>query len=87
MDWLATPAVTLFANNCRRRDAEMSKRRIHSADHEKRLIKNDFDWSAKNRDKIASGWRCAGKSLPKWREGGADAAVDEPERPPPPFCR
>ena len=37
------------------------------ADYEKRLIKNDFAWSAKNRDKILAEWtkRYDGKSLPK----------------------
>jgi iron(III) transport system substrate-binding protein len=37
------------------------------ADYEKRLIKNDFAWEAKNRDKILAEWtkRYNGKSLPK----------------------
>jgi len=37
------------------------------ADYEKRLIKNDFAWSAKNRDKILAEWlkRYDGKSEPK----------------------
>ena len=37
------------------------------ADYEKRLIKNDFDWEAKNRDKILAEWtkRYDGKSEAK----------------------
>ena len=37
------------------------------ADYEKQLIKNDFAWSAKNRDKILAEWqkRYDGKSVPK----------------------
>jgi iron(III) transport system substrate-binding protein len=70
MDWLATPeAMTLFANNF----AVVAMPGISKplefipADYEKRLIKNDFDWSAKNRDKILAEWtkRYNGKSLPK----------------------
>jgi iron(III) transport system substrate-binding protein len=37
------------------------------ADFEKRLIKNDFAWEAKNRDKILAEWtkRYDAKSAPK----------------------
>ena len=37
------------------------------ADYEQRLVKNDFAWSAKNRDKILAEWtkRYDGKSEPK----------------------
>ena len=37
------------------------------ADYEKRLVKNDFAWSAKNRDKIIAEWmkRYDAKSEPK----------------------
>ena len=37
------------------------------ADYEKRLVKNDFAWEAKNRDKILAEWtkRYDSKSLPK----------------------
>ena len=37
------------------------------ADYEKRLVKNDFAWEAKNRDKILAEWlkRYDGKSEPK----------------------
>ncbi len=37
------------------------------ADYEKRLVKNDFAWSAKNRDKILAEWikRYDAKSEPK----------------------
>jgi iron(III) transport system substrate-binding protein len=36
-------------------------------DYEKRLIKNDFEWSAKNRERILAEWtkRYNSKSLPK----------------------
>ena len=37
------------------------------ADCEKRLVKNDFDWSAKNRERILAEWtkRYDAKSEPK----------------------
>jgi iron(III) transport system substrate-binding protein len=37
------------------------------ADYEKRLVKNDFAWAAKNRDKILAEWskRYDAKSEPK----------------------
>jgi iron(III) transport system substrate-binding protein len=36
-------------------------------DYEKQLIKNDFEWSAKNRERILAEWtkRYNSKSLPK----------------------
>jgi iron(III) transport system substrate-binding protein len=70
MDWLATPeAMTLFAKNF----AVVAMPGISKplefipADYEKQLIKNDFDWSAKNRERILAEWtkRYNGKSLPK----------------------
>src|SRR5207302_175125 len=54
MDWLATPdAMALFSNNF----AVLAVPGIAKpldyipADYEKRLVKNDFAWSAKNRDR------------------------------------
>jgi iron(III) transport system substrate-binding protein len=70
MDWLATPeAMKLFAKNF----AVVAMPGMNEpleyipADFEKKLIKNDFDWEAKNRDKILAEWtkRYNGKSLPK----------------------
>jgi len=70
MDWLATPeAMTLFANNFAVVAMPGMSKQLEfiPADYEKRLIKNDFDWEAKNRDKILAEWtkRYNGKSLPK----------------------
>jgi iron(III) transport system substrate-binding protein len=70
MDWLATPeAMALFANNFAVVAMPgMSKPlEFTPADYEKRLIKNDFEWEAKNRQKILDEWtkRYNGKSLPK----------------------
>jgi iron(III) transport system substrate-binding protein len=70
MDWLATPeAMTLFANNFAVVAMPGMAKQLEfiPADYEKRLIKNDFDWEAKNRDKILAEWtkRYNGKSLPK----------------------
>jgi len=70
MDWLATPdAMTLFANNFAVVAMPGMSKQLEfiPADYEKRLIKNDFDWEAKNRDKILGEWtkRYNGKSLPK----------------------
>src|SRR6476620_1209012 len=70
MDWLATPeAMALFANNFAvvAMPGVAKPLEFIPADYEKRLIKNDFDWSAKNRDKILAEWtkRYNGKSLPK----------------------
>ena len=70
MDWLATSdAMKLFADNFAV-VAMPGMSRQHEfipVDYEKRLIKNDFEWEAKNRDKILSEWtkRYNGKSLPK----------------------
>jgi iron(III) transport system substrate-binding protein len=70
MDWLATPdAMALFAKNF----AVLAIPGIAKpldfvpADYEQRLVKNDFAWSAKNRDKILAEWtkRYDGKSEPK----------------------
>lgn len=70
MDWLATPAaMELFAKNF----AVVAIPGIAKpldfvpADYEKRLVKNDFAWSAKNRDKIIAEWlkRYDAKSEPK----------------------
>ncbi len=70
MDWLATPdAMALFAKNF----AVLAVPGIAKpldyipADYEKRLVKNDFAWSAKNRDRILAEWtkRYDGKSEPK----------------------
>ena len=70
MDWLATPgAMELFAKNF----AVVAIPGIAKpldfvpADYEKRLVKNDFAWEAKNRDKILAEWtkRYDSKSLPK----------------------
>src|SRR6202162_3978976 len=70
MDWLATPAaMELFSKNF----AVLAIPGIAKpldyipADYEKRLVKNDFAWSAKNRDKILAEWtkRYDSKSEPK----------------------
>ncbi|MGH8851007.1 MAG: putative 2-aminoethylphosphonate ABC transporter substrate-binding protein [Casimicrobiaceae bacterium] len=70
MDWLATPgAMELFAKNF----AVVAIPGIAKpldfvpADYEKRLVKNDFAWEAKNRDKILAEWtkRYDGKSEAK----------------------
>jgi len=70
MDWLATPqAMELFSKNF----AVVAIPGIAKpldfvpADYEKRLVKNDFAWEAKNRDKILAEWtkRYDSKSLPK----------------------
>lgn len=59
MDWLATPeAMELFSKNF----AVVAVPGIAKpldyvpADYEKRLTKNDFAWSAKNREKILAEW-------------------------------
>ena len=59
MDWLATPqAMELYSKNF----AVVAMPGIAKpldyvpADYEKRLSKNDFAWSAKNRDKILAEW-------------------------------
>jgi len=70
MDWLATPAaMELFSKNF----AVVAIPGIAKpldfvpADYEKRLVKNDFAWEAKNRDAILAEWtkRYDSKSLPK----------------------
>jgi iron(III) transport system substrate-binding protein len=70
MDWLATPeAMALFAKNF----AVVAIPGIAKpldyvpADYENRLIKNDFAWEAKNRDRILAEWtkRYDSKSAPK----------------------
>ena len=55
MDWLATPdAMALFANNFAVLAMPGMAKPLEfvPVDYEQRLIKNDFAWSAKNRDKI-----------------------------------
>ncbi len=70
MDWLASPgAMELFAKNF----AVLAMPGVAKpldyvpADYEKRLVKVDFAWSAKNRDRILAEWtkRYDGKSEPK----------------------
>ncbi len=70
MDWLASPAaMELYSKNF----AVLAMPGIAKpldfvpADYEKRLVKNDFAWSAKNRDKIIAEWlkRYDAKSEPK----------------------
>lgn len=70
MDWLATTqAMELFAKNF----AVLAMPGIAKpldfvpSDYEKRLVKNDFAWSAKNRDRILTEWtkRYDAKSEPK----------------------
>jgi iron(III) transport system substrate-binding protein len=59
MDWMVTPeAMALYAKNF----AVLAMPGIAKplefvpADYEQRLVKNDFAWSAKNRDKIIAEW-------------------------------
>jgi iron(III) transport system substrate-binding protein len=70
MDWLATPgAMELYAKNF----AVLAMPGVAKpldfipADYEKRLVKNDFAWSAKNRDRILVEWnkRYNAKAEPK----------------------
>lgn len=70
MDWLATPgAMELYAKNF----AVLAMPGIAKpldfipADYEKRLVKNDFSWSAKNRDRVLAEWnkRYNAKAEPK----------------------
>lgn len=70
MDWLATPgAMELYAKNF----AVLAMSGVAKpldfvpADYEKRLVKNDFAWSAKNRDRILVEWnkRYNAKAEPK----------------------
>jgi iron(III) transport system substrate-binding protein len=70
MDWLATPeAMELFARNFAvlAMPGVAKPLEFVPADYEKRLVKNDFAWSAKNRDRIIAEWikRYDGKSEPK----------------------
>lgn len=70
MDWLATPeAMQLFAKNFAVLAMPGMAQPLEyvPADYEKRLVKNDFSWSAKNRDRILAEWtkRYDGKSEPK----------------------
>ena len=70
MDWLVTPAaMELYSKNF----AVLAMPGIGKplefvpADYEKRLVKNDFAWSAKNRDRILTEWnkRYNAKAEPK----------------------
>ena len=70
MDWLASPgAMELFAKNFAVLAIPGMAKPLDfiPADYEQRLVKNDFAWSAKNRDKILAEWskRYDGKSEPK----------------------
>ena len=70
MDWLATEdAMKLYAKNFAvlAMPGKAEQLEFIPVDYEKRLIKNDFAWSAKNRDKILAEWtkRYDGKSEPK----------------------
>ena len=70
MDWLATPdAMKLFADNFAVVAMPGMSKQLEfiPVDYEKQLIKNDFEWSAKNREKILAEWtkRYNSKSLPK----------------------
>ncbi len=70
MDWLATPgAMELYAKNFAVLAMPGMAKPLDyvPADYEKRLVKNDFSWSAKNRDRIITEWikRYDGKSEPK----------------------
>ena len=70
MDWLATPdAMKLFADNFAVVAMPGMSKQLEfiPVDYEKHLIKNDFEWSAKNREKILAEWtkRYNSKSLPK----------------------
>jgi len=70
MDWLATPAaMELFSKNFAVVAIPGIAKPLEfvPADYEKRLVKNDFTWAAKNRDRILAEWtkRYNAKSLPK----------------------
>jgi iron(III) transport system substrate-binding protein len=70
MDWLATPdAMKLFADNFAVVAMPGMSKQLEfiPVDYEKHLIKNDFEWSAKNRERILAEWtkRYNSKSLPK----------------------
>jgi iron(III) transport system substrate-binding protein len=70
MDWLATPgAMELFSKNFAVLAMPGMAKPLDyvPVDYEQRLIKNDFAWSAKNREKILAEWlkKYDGKSEPK----------------------
>jgi iron(III) transport system substrate-binding protein len=70
MDWLASAgAMELYAKNFAVLAMPGMAKPLDfvPADYEKRLVKNDFAWSAKNRDRIIGEWikRYDGKSEPK----------------------
>ncbi len=70
MDWLATPgAMELFSKNFAVLAMPGMAKPLDyvPADYEQRLIKNDFAWSAKNRQTILDQWlkKYDGKSEPK----------------------
>jgi iron(III) transport system substrate-binding protein len=70
MDWLASPdAMVLFSKNFAVLAIPGIAKPLEfvPADYEKRLVKNDFAWSAKNRDRILAEWtkRYDSKSEPK----------------------
>ena len=70
MDWLASiPAMELYSKNFAVLAVPGIAKPLEfvPADYEKRLVKNDFAWSAKNRDKIIAEWlkRYDAKSEPK----------------------
>ena len=70
MNWLATPgAMELFSKNFAvvAIPGIAKPMEFIPADYEARLVKNDFAWSAKNRDKIIAEWmkRYDAKSEPK----------------------
>jgi iron(III) transport system substrate-binding protein len=70
MDWLASaPAMELYSKNFAvlAMPGVAKPMEFIPADYEKRLVKNDFSWSAKNRDKIIAEWmkRYDAKSEPK----------------------
>jgi len=70
MDWLATPdAMKLFADNFAVVAMPGMSKQLEfiPVDYEKHLIKNSFEWSAKNRERILAEWtrRYNSKSLPK----------------------
>ena len=59
MDWMVTPeAMALYAKNFAvlAMPGVAKPLEFVPADYEQRLVKNDFAWSAKNRDKIITEW-------------------------------
>ena len=59
LDWMVTPeAMALYAKNFAvlAMPGVAKPLEFVPADYEQRLVKNDFSWSAKNRDKIISEW-------------------------------